>query len=244
MTSYQPSPYAPFFPRRVTERQVTGIAVTVLLHVALLGCWQLARTPAPVAADGPRRLIQWIDLPALMPRVVPQPLPARSRPSHTERTRAVPPPVTTAPEPPAATRPEATVPLSAEPVPAPSAATIREQALRSAGAVDRALRKENRPYIVAPLDSPQIRMRYKMERAHATAAPELWEAPVVEELVNQTGDGARRERVITGRRTYCVTERSPATNVEMIERHGKIRITNCPQHEDIATQQAWRTARY
>jgi hypothetical protein len=47
----------------------------------------------------------------------------------------------------------------------------------------------------------------------------------------------------TGIGTYCITERSPATDVEMIERHGKLRITNCPQHEDIATQQAWRTAR-
>ena len=48
--------------------------------------------------------------------------------------------------------------------------------------------------------------------------------------------------VITAVRTRCITERSPVTNVEMIEMHGKLRLTNCPQHEDTATQQVWRTA--
>jgi hypothetical protein len=118
-----------------------------------------------------------------------------------------------------------------------------ERARRSAGAVDRAMRKENRPYIVAPLDSPQIRMRNGMARAHAMAPPALWEAPQVEELVNQTGDGARRTRVVTGAGTYCISERATNTSIDTIERHGKLRLTNCPQHEDTATQQAWRTAR-
>jgi hypothetical protein len=40
-----------------------------------------------------------------------------------------------------------------------------------------------------------------------------------------------------------VTERSTATNVEMIEMHGKIRLTNCPEHETPAKPQQWRTAR-
>jgi hypothetical protein len=53
-----------------------------------------------------------------------------------------------------------------------------------------ALRKENTPYIVAPLDSPEIRMRKKMERAAQLAPNRLWEAPKTEELVNDTGDGA------------------------------------------------------
>ena len=96
---------------------------------------------------------------------------------------------------------------------------------------------------MAPPDSPQLRMREGMEQAHALAAPRLFEAPKVEELVNNTGDGARRTRVVTGRGTYCVTERSPATNVEMIEMHGKIRLTNCPAHETPARRQEWRTAR-
>jgi hypothetical protein len=86
-------------------------------------------------------------------------------------------------------------------------------------------------------------MRNGMEQAHAMAPGRLWEAPKIEELVNNTGDGARRTRVITGNGTYCVTERSPATSVDMIEKHGKLRFTNCPQHEEPAKQQEWRTAR-
>jgi len=115
--------------------------------------------------------------------------------------------------------------------------------VRSAGAIDRALRKESKPLIIAPPDSPTLRMREGMEQARALAPTRLWEAPKVEELVNNTGDGARRTRVVTGRGTYCVTERSPVTNVEMIEMHGKIRLTNCPRDETPAKAQVWRTAR-
>ncbi|WP_200958316.1 hypothetical protein, partial [Massilia sp. Root335] len=127
---------------------------------------------------------------------------------------------------------------------APSAAAaLLERARRDAGAVDRALRKENHPYIVAPLDSPQIRLRKGIQAA-ADMAPNAWyEAPKTAELVNNTGDGARRTRVITGGGTYCMTERSPATSIDMVEKHGKWRQTNCPEHESTANGQEWRTAR-
>jgi hypothetical protein len=82
-----------------------------------------------------------------------------------------------------------------------------------------------------------------MEEAAALAPNRAWEAPKVEELVNDTGDGARRSRVITGGGTYCITERSPATSIDMIEKHGKLRITSCPQHELPASKQEWRTLR-
>jgi hypothetical protein len=125
----------------------------------------------------------------------------------------------------------------------PSAEQILQQAKRDIGSIAKALRKENNPYIAAPLDSPQIRMRRGMEQAAAMAPPRLWEAPKVEELVNNTGDGARRTRVITGNGTYCVTERATNTDVEMIEHHGKLRLTNCPSPEEPAKQQTWRTLR-
>jgi hypothetical protein len=115
-------------------------------------------------------------------------------------------------------------------------ATLLEQARRAAGGIDRALRKENNPYIVAPLDSPQIRMRKGI-----AAAAHM--EPGMDELVNNTGDGARRTRVVTGGSTYCMTERSPATSIDMIEKHGKWRQTNCPGHESTANGQEWRTAR-
>ena len=82
-----------------------------------------------------------------------------------------------------------------------------------------------------------------MEEAAELAPNAVWQAPKMADLVNQTADGARRTRVITGRGTYCVTDRAPTTNVEMIEMHGKIRLTNCPTPEEPAKRQEWRTAR-
>jgi len=68
-------------------------------------------------------------------------------------------------------------------------------------------------------------------------------APGMDELVNNTGDGARRTRVVTGGGTYCMTERSLATSIDTIEKHGKWRQTTCPGHESPAKGQEWRTAR-
>jgi hypothetical protein len=137
----------------------------------------------------------------------------------------------------------AEAPAAAAPAASPSARQILERARRDIGGIDKALRKENNPYIGAPLDSPQMRLRRGIEHAADMAPPKLWEAPKVQELVNNTGDGARRSRVITGDRTYCLTERATNTDVEMIEHHGKLRITNCPTHEEPSKQQAWRTLR-
>jgi len=244
------SAFLPLLPRpsaaRGLDRRFAGAAAALLFHAALVGIYLVARPSIPDAQpDGPRLDIQWIALPAPRPAppVVPAPAPAPAVPAPRQR------PAAARPAPPAmdlVQAPVAAIPapaLSMETPPAPVAETILEKARRSAGGVDRALRKENRPYIVAPLDSPQIRMRAGMEQAYAMAPPQLWEAPKVEELVNQTGDGARRTRVISGKKTYCISERSPATNVEMIEMHGKLRLTNCPQHESTASQQAWRNAR-
>lgn len=208
--------------------------------------------------------MQWLRLPPLAP--APQPAPALDAPRPLARPLAR--PIAAAPRtpasapvarpgpaaapaassssdaaPPTAQEPTAASGAPAEPPSRPSAAAIMENARRSIPGIERALRKESKPLIVAPPDSPELRMRQGMEQAHALAPPRIFEAPKVEELVNNTGDGARRTRVITGRRTYCVTERSPATNVEMIEMHGKIRLTNCPTPEEPAKRQEWRTAR-
>jgi hypothetical protein len=87
-------------------------------------------------------------------------------------------------------------------------------------------------------------MRDKMEAAHDLAAPRLWEAPKIEELVTNTGTGERRTRIITGAGTYCITERPPgSTSIDMVEKHGKQMITSCPAHETPASKQNWRTLR-
>lgn len=231
------------------ERRLAGLLATVLVHAALILAWQLARTPLTGQMEPEGPLMQWVQLPPPLPAIEPAPAVPRTdagppaRPGPGRATHSLP----SAPSPDAAapmTEAPAAIPAPAADTPArPSAAEILENARRSVGSIDRALRKESKPLIVAPPDSPQLRMRAGMEEAHALAPPRLFEAPKVEELVNNTGDGARRTRVITGRRTYCITERSPATNVEMIEMHGKIRLTNCPSPETPAKRQEWRTTR-
>lgn len=226
------------------ERRAAGIAVTLLVHIVLIACWYMVRIAPPVQVDAARRVIQWIDLPTLQPAPRPTPvqpavqLKSHTAPVHADRAAPLAAPVVVAPAAPVA--PLSVVP--AEPA-LPSAATILERARASAGGIDRALRKENRPYIVAPPDSPMIRMRNGMAKAYDAVPPKLWEAPKVDELVNQTGDGARRTRVNGALGTYCITERGTSTSTEQVERDGKLRLTTCPQHEDTATQQDWRTAR-
>lgn len=231
------------------DRRPAGIAATVLVHAVLILGWQATRHVPAVAPEPPRTTIQWIRLPA----------PAAPRPRRADE-RAARPRTDAAPgtnaitlvrparpaAPPAASVPAANAAPAVDalaPAAPSAAAALLERARRDAGAVDRALRKENHPYIVAPLDSPQIRLRKGIQAA-ADMAPNAWyEAPKTAELVNNTGDGARRTRVITGGGTYCMTERSPATSIDMVEKHGKWRQTNCPEHESTANGQEWRTAR-
>jgi hypothetical protein len=234
------------------ERRHAGIAATLLVHALLILGWQATRQAPPPSVAGAQRstTIQWIRLPA--PAAPPRRAEERAeehavpiRPHLPARTGAmtlVLPSVSVAPAVPAAAAPSAAPAddLDTARPPAPPAqsagAALAERARRAAGAVDRALRKENYPYIVAPLDSPQIRMRNEIAAAaHAE--------PGMDELVNNTGDGARRTRVVAGGNTYCMTERSPATSIDTIEKHGKWRQTNCPAHESPANAQKWRTAR-
>jgi hypothetical protein len=245
-----------------TDRRL-GLLLTILVHAALVTGWLAARKlPAlPSADDSVRTRVMWIPLrppqPAAPRAETPAPPRKETPDAAPPRPHARPGPAITLPPLPqaaplpapaneaaSASAPAAGTATPAEAAPAkPSAEQILQQAKRDIGKIDKALRKENNPYIAAPLDSPQMRMRRGMEEAAALAAPRLWEAPKVEELVNNTGDGARRTRVITGRRTYCVTERATNTDVEMIEHHGKLRITNCPTPEAPPTKQAWRTLR-
>jgi hypothetical protein len=241
------------------ERRYAGIAFTVLVHAVLLLGWQMGRQ-RPVQDAGPepvRTRIQWIRLPAPpaspavraapLPPPAPRRMPADGAPAarpvaSTAAIAAAPAPATAvARTPPTSAAPAGTPPAASQA--APSAAEILQRARRDIGAIDRGMRKENNPYLVAPPDSPAIRMRKGMEAAHDMAPPTLWEAPKIEALVNDTGDGARRERVITGNGTYCVTDRGVNTSIDMIEKHGKQRITSCPQHELPASKQEWRTAR-
>jgi hypothetical protein len=236
--------------------RLLGILLTFLVHAALIFGWQMVRTLPRLPrlpSAGERPGIQWIPLPT--PRAAVRvreaaPVPASAEPA---RARSVAPAALPSPSLPLPGRvpilasspaaPLAAGTASQASAPAPSAGQILEQAKRDIGKIDKALRKENHPYIAAPLDSSQIRLRKGIELANELAPNRLWEAPKEEELVNNTGDGARRTRVITGKGTYCITERATNTDVEMIEHHGKLRITNCPAHEEPPKNQEWRTAR-
>jgi len=244
-----------------SDRRFAALAFTALVHALLLLGWQvMRRMPAPLQADPPG--IQWIDLRPRAP-AVPRPAPVRAREATVPRSvhlaplPALPAPIvvepalapTLAPSA-AAADPAAAAAAAAPETPAAGARNggsngpLLQGALRAAGSVDKALRKENRPYIVAPPDSPQMRMRRGMEAAHAMVPPKLWEAPKVEELVNNTGDGTRHTRVITGNGTYCINERSTHVSIDTIETLGKVTPhLTCPEHETPAGTQEWKTAR-
>lgn len=232
------------------DRRHAGIAVTIVVHAVLIFGWQMTRRLPAVTPDPPRSTIQWIRLPAPIapqPRTREKEEQAPARQPVATRPGTITLPRVTVPAAPAVTPPAAETPAAtgapATPAAAAAGATMLERARRDVGAIDRALRKENNPYIVAPPDSPQIRLRRGIQAA-ADMAPNAWyQAPKVAELVNNTGDGARRERVISGGGTYCMTERAPTTGIDMIEKHGKWRQTNCPEHESTANAQEWRTAR-
>ena len=232
---------------RLNAPRSAGLAVTLLVHALLILAWQMARTlPAPVVGDDAAML--WLRVPAPVPApriVVVPPVQPEAAPTPKPSTPLRSVPVVQA-ETPVQIPVPAPVP-DAPPTPiesaTPSTAAIMDSARRSIGDIDRALRKERQPTIVLPPDSPQLRLRRGIEHAREMAPPRLWEAPRVVELVNNTGDGARRTRVITGNGTYCLTDRAPTTDVEMFEKHGKQRITTCPKDEEPARQQEWRTAR-
>ena len=238
------------------DRRFAALALTALVHVLLLFAWQTTRRLPALDAQRDTRRIQWITLPPLVRperrTVTPEQAPERATgrtpayapvPVHTAPAPAAPAITLIAPEAPASNGQAAASPAAAAPPPAAADGSLVQRSLHDAGSVARALRKENKPYIVAPPDSPQIRMRKGMEEAHALAPPAFWEAPKIDELVNNTGDGARHTRVITGGGTYCITTRSPASGIDTMETLGKERVTSCPAHESPASNQEWKTAR-
>lgn len=233
-------------PRHDANSRLEGLALTLLLHAALVAGWQQARKMR-LPVQGEPEFVQWVRVaPRLPEAVVAEIIPDRPRAHAAPRPMA-----SSAPPAPAREAIAAPVPAEAVAAPAPTtepaAGTARqmiEQAMRDAGAMDRAVRKDSKPTIVAPPDSPQIRMANKFWEAAALAPNKWYEAPKIVELVNDGGDGARRFRVLTALGIYCITERSPATSIDMIEKHGKQRITNCGhEHEQPANPQEWRTAR-
>lgn len=234
------------------DRRTAALACTALVHVLLVLGWQAARRlpSTPPRRDAGTR-IRWIALPPFRstPATLPA-LPASVASSATAPVRAhsdapahvrahdagtpAPDAITIVPAIPAPsgatgvpTAPDRDAPAAPSDAAAPGA--LLQQARRSAGAADRAMRKDGKPTIVAPPDSPMTRLRNGIEAA-ADAAPTAWyEAPKIDELTSYGGDGGRITRVRSGGVTYCVFTRSPASGIDTIERQGKEKIGNCPK---------------
>jgi hypothetical protein len=243
-----------------------ALVLTALLHALLLLGWQATRrAPAPVQTEPSH--IQWIDLrprTQALPRPAPERTPEHEHEHTPERAHANAPareaiqvaPATALPAPvapgplTAPSAPDAQAisdPGAAAVTAAPSAqgGPLLQGALRAAGSVDKALRKENNAYIVKPPDSPMIRMRKGMEVAHEMAPPKPWEAPRIEELANSTGNGERHTRVRGAFGTYCIGNRSVGSSMALNqpESGSQLHTSTCLSGEEPAAEQEWKTAR-
>jgi hypothetical protein len=223
-------------------RYLTGIGISLAVHLALILLWQASRPTVP-SDDAPSR-VQFLRLlpapdrsetppPALPSRI---PTPARGQPG--KRT----PQAESEPEPASATITSPAEPAdspAAPPAPGPS---LLEQAKAAAGGIDRALRKENpRRGIQAPIVTATMKLERGIARA-AELAPNKWyQAPKVEEIIDPGGYGRRRYRVITAMGTYCVTyESNHGPDGRDTMRDGiPPKKTNCEDDEQPATFQDW-----
>lgn len=224
-----------------SDRKLAALAVTVALHVALFYCWQHARRVPPSQPDGPASAIQWLWLKPFAPAERARPTPkAETEREHPARVpapeldaSAAAAPVVAAPEP---------APAVSNPAPAESAADMLEQAKRDVGKIYGELKKERpKGLISAPADTAQRRFERGVAEA-ADLAPNKWyEAPKVQEILDEGGYGRRRYRVVGAGGTYCVTyESNHAPDGLDTMRDGiKPKFTNCPVHEQPATKQAW-----
>ena len=173
-----------------SENRVLGIGVAMLLHAALLAAWQASRQRAP---DEERQAVftQWIQVPDTRP----QPAARDVRvPAERKRATVAAPDAHTGQaiasgiEQPAAEPAVAVPAVSLDVMPVEGGARLSvEQALREAGTIERTLRKSSKAYIVAPPDSPQIRMARGFAEAAAVAPGPWYEAPKIVELVNDGG---------------------------------------------------------
>ena len=234
------------------NRQLSGLAVTLAVHLALVWLWQCAGKPQAVAETSARR-IQWIDIALLKPAVKTEPAiksaptskltPERptATPARSERQVVRPtvptsvPPSTVAPEPAVATVPAHEAP------PGRSTDEILRLARKDMGAISKELQKEfPTQKITAPPDTAQLRLQRGIEHAAEMAPPQWFEAPKVSELVAPGSGDKRRYRVITANGTYCVTTRSNRT-WDAMDAKPTGGITNCWPAEQPAKKQKYES---
>ncbi|MGK5034151.1 hypothetical protein [Janthinobacterium sp. LB3P118] len=180
------------------------IAAIILLHLALY--WAATR-PAHTRIEHDGRV--WLQLmPPLpptsgfIPPTEPAPAPARPPALPSSAASVSPPKEATAP----AQDPPQDDALPAEPVPAApktSSLTLAQQALQTAGAIDRQLRAEHPQEFVAPPETAHTRLAKGFAQAHAAVKPKWFEAARIE-LWSAPNDPKRIYRVITATGEYCI----------------------------------------
>jgi hypothetical protein len=203
---------------RLPRQAVAGIALVILLHLALV--WLATR---PVRNPVPHDTWVWI------PRHPPQMLmPMPGEPSGAWGRK--PPPARPAFKPQrapadASDRPSQALPMPSSPQSPPDSAEERaltelsetptfrndgqpatdalERALKAAGAIDRQLRAEHPQGFTAPPDSPHARFIKGLEAAHAAVGPKWFEAARTE-LVSAPNDPKKIYKVTTAAGSYCL----------------------------------------
>jgi hypothetical protein len=215
------------------DRRLTGLALTVLLHVAVLLVWRAPSAPE-TGPDAAREAINWVNI---VPRVV-----TNSRPPPASRPAPVPRPRAPSPAaPPQKTEiaetaiPQhvlddvAALPSPLEPVPAaPAAATadsILQQARRDVGKIDKDLRKEfpDRGLGRAP-DSPEMRLARGMEAAHDAVKPKWYQPARIREISVPGKYGSKMYKVTTALGSYCVSYGSTVSQ----NHTGRPVVSPCP----------------
>lgn len=230
--SFQP----PFLRPR---RRLTGLAVTLALHLLVVYFWSRPHEPRLESDSTDPQRIQWVTVPAPRP-VKAKPVAAREpAPAPVSRTAA---PVVTHTPPAAVTEPDAAPQPVVEAPPAPRVEDMMRQARKDLGRIDKELQKEfPGARIKAPPDSPQIRLVKGIEHAAEMAPPKWYEANKVQEIIDPGGYGRRRYRVITANGTYCITVESnhAPDGIDTMKNGIKPKLTTCPEHETPSNPQKW-----
>jgi hypothetical protein len=221
------------------QHRLYGVAATIAVHLLLIGGWLLTRQASVDGTGAPAEAIQWVDVkpPEARAARAPQAVaPARKEPVARRVIAA-----------PAAPQVQAVV---SAPAPEPAAPTpaarsvddMLQQARRDLGKIDKDLKKEfPQRGIRAPIDTAQKRLVKGIELANELAPRKWYEPTKITEVIDPSGEGRRRYRVITAGGTYCMTYDGVGTpnGRDHGTQPSTPKMTNCPPDEEPAKAQAW-----
>jgi hypothetical protein len=216
------------------QHRLYGVAATIAVHLLLTGAWLLTRQGSVDDTGTPAAAIQWVDVrqPKARAARAPQAVAVARRQPVARRVIAAP----------AAPQVQAVVSAPAPAPPARSLDDMLQQARRDLGKIDKDLKKEfPQRGIRAPIDTAQKRLVKGIELANELAPPKWHEAPKISEMIDPSGEGRRRYRVITAGGTYCLTYDGVGTpnGRDHGTQPSTPKMTNCPPDEEPAKAQAW-----